>query len=351
MEQQTQDQPSNQPSNQNQNQNPVQVKVQIQKASIITKSIISFTISIIYSILIQLVLSKYNLILNHEEFKLTSSSIGLSILESILIFSFSFHLKSNSTYSLIYGLSLTLTLLKLPLFTLVYRYFSIISISNLMSILIIDTLSYFGQFIIHLKIFHLNRFNQSHSQIQLGLSDPFMLILSLGLVSLIGGLFDYVSDRLILRSHLQTDLDLANHRANLNDYFLLEKSNITNNQLLPAPRMLIIQLSSMISVTIPIWLMSSFSIGSTWILILILSILQYLIKLPISFKTTQIMISLIMIRLVGSNLILNYLIDESRKEDKIDHVIEEIVEKEKIDEIDEMVDVREKEKVDGIDLN
>ncbi|KAH9822963.1 hypothetical protein DFH28DRAFT_945695, partial [Melampsora americana] len=348
MEQQTQDQPSNQPSNQHQNQ--VKVKVQIQKVSIITKSIISFTISIIYSILIQLVLSKYNLILNHEEFKLTSSSIGLSILESILIFSFSFHLKSTSTYSLIYGLSLTLTLLKLPLFTLVYRYFSIISISNLMSILIIDTLSYFGQFIIHLKIFHLNRFNLSHSQIQLGLSDPFMLILSLGLVSLIGGLFDYVSDRLILRSHLQTDLDLANHRANLNDYFLLEKSNITNNQLLPAPRMLIIQLSSMISVTIPIWLMSSFSIGSTWILILILSILQYLIKLPISFKTTQIMISLIMIRLVGSNLILNYLIDESRKEDKIDHMIEEIEEKEKIDEIDEMVDVREKEKVDGIDL-
>ncbi|EGG12082.1 uncharacterized protein MELLADRAFT_102011 [Melampsora larici-populina 98AG31] len=210
-----------------------------------------------------------------REFQLTSSSISLSILESILIFYFSFRLKSNSSWSLIYFLSLTLTLLKLPLY------------------------------------------------------------------------------RLILRSHLQTDLDLANHRANLNDYFLLEKSKITNNKLLPAPRMLIIQLSSMISVTMPIWLMSSFSIGSTWILILILSILQYLIKLPISFKTVQTMISLVMIRLVGSNLILNYLIKDSRKrdiiEDVIEDVIEDIREMEQIDDLALIKDARETEKVDSID--
>lgn len=346
-ENQTQNQESN--LDQNPNQNPVKVEIKIKKFSMFTKSISSFTISIIYSILIQATFPKYDLILNHEELQLTSSSIGLSILESILILYFSFHLKSNSTRPLIWFLSLTLTLLKLPLFTLVYRYFSIISISNLMSILLIDTLSYFGQFVIHLKAFHLNRFNLSHSQIQLGLSDPLMLILSLGLVSLIGGLFDYVSDRLVLRSHLQTDLDLANHRANLNDYFLLEKSNITNKELLPAPRMLMIQLSSMISVTVPIWLMSSFSIGSTWILILVLSILQYLIKLPISFETAQIMISLIMIRLIGSNLILNYLIKDSRKVEKIVEPIEDTREKGNTDDVGLINDRTEKEKIDGID--
>ncbi|KAG0149589.1 hypothetical protein CROQUDRAFT_653401 [Cronartium quercuum f. sp. fusiforme G11] len=272
----------------------------------------------------------------------SNSSLGLSLAESgvliYLVHHFSHRIRSG--LSIIF-LAITLASLKLPLFTLVHRYFTSDWISDFVPSLLIDAISYFGQIMIHIILISKKKGKNDHQmklnyQKPFGNADPIMLIISLILVTLAGGVIDYVSERLILRPKLFNDLQAAERRAELEDYFLLSPRvrnlpGMTLNDTLPT--MAIVQLLSFVAVTIPVWLITSSVDGSGWLLLLVLGMFSYLVRLPINSSTAISMAGVVIGRVIGSAGLLSILLVDARRGESLTIVEEKLSESKRVEEV------------------